>query len=90
MYQQTGHPSEWLRHLRQSEQSMRREIHGAAAMEAFAEALTASLTGTQSLSRSAQAGSPDVLSQWASRLASSLAAVLRRPGRVVGSQSSVR
>lgn len=76
MHLQTGHESEWLRHLRQTQRRIRRVTNA----DDYAAALTTDVTETQSATGPHRAGVLRI-SGWASRFAAVATAIVRRPAK---------
>lgn len=73
---QTGHESEWLRHLRQTERRICRETNA----DDQASALTTDFTETQSAPQPHRAGRPRI-GGCAARLAAFATAIVRWPAK---------
>lgn len=74
MHLQTGHESEWLRHLRRTERRICRETNA----DDYAAALTTEVTETQSTTAPYRAWALRIRG-WARRCATVATAIVRRP-----------
>lgn len=79
MYLQTGHESEWLRHLQQTERRLCRETNA----DDHATALTTELTEIQSAHVTYRARLSRIAG-WAGRLAAYATAIARWPTKATG------